>query len=82
MAGIQFRRFETTHILFIDELYLVKKYRNHGIGTAFVNHLARKKKKAKALCLEVMPDNKKALKFYKKLQFKIDKRSHLILALD
>ena len=51
----------------IDELYLEEDYRNKGIGTNILNQIIKTHNK---LYLWVYKENKKAIKLYKKLNFK------------
>tara|TARA_A100000171_G_scaffold52838_1_gene73526 strand:- start:9020 stop:9484 length:465 start_codon:yes stop_codon:yes gene_type:complete len=57
-------------LLQIDELYIRKNFRSHGIGTAFIQYLTNNyKETSKAVLLEVSPSNKMAYKFYIKNGF-------------
>jgi len=62
-------------ILHIDEIYVKPSWRNKGIASDFIKGYADK---VKAIWLEVIPTNEKAMKFYKKLGFKETKNTWLI----
>lgn len=57
-------------ILLLDELFVKEGCRGHRIGTGFINHLITTESElCKAIFLEVIPSNSKALKFYNSLGF-------------
>jgi GNAT superfamily N-acetyltransferase len=65
-------------ILIIDELFVVEKFRNHGIGTSFFDFLKKEfKEVAVAWELEVTKENKGALELYERLGFKKHKNTIL-----
>ncbi|MBN2521350.1 MAG: GNAT family N-acetyltransferase [Bacteroidales bacterium] len=67
------------NILFLDEIYIQHEYRNKSIGKNFIKDLAKNKiNNSVAICVEVMPTNKKVYNFYNQLGFLPDKRKHLI----
>jgi GNAT superfamily N-acetyltransferase len=58
-------------VLYIDELYLCKECRGKGAGTEFIRYLLRTQyNQCKALSLEVVPSNAKAMKLYMRLGFR------------
>jgi GNAT superfamily N-acetyltransferase len=58
-------------VLYIDELYLCQEYRGKGMGTEFIRYLVRTGyNQCKALSLEVVPSNSKAMKLYMRLGFR------------
>ena len=62
----------------LDELYLIENHRNLGIGTDIITNETQKYEK---LYLWVYKANEKALKLYKKLNFKIidEREQHYIM---
>ena len=58
----------------INEIYIDNNYRNLGIGTNIINDIISKYKET---YIYIFKDNKKALKLYKKLEFKVIKESKL-----
>ena len=62
-------------ILHIDEIYVKPSWRGKGIASDFINGYMDK---VKAIWLEVIPTNEKAMRFYKKLGFKETKNTWLI----
>jgi ribosomal protein S18 acetylase RimI-like enzyme len=59
-------------VLYIDELYIQKDYRNKKIGTDFIQHLKSSHyANHEAIFLEVFPSNAKAYDFYKKNGFEL-----------
>lgn len=70
------------NIIAIDELYVKKEYRSHGVASNFLTYLSEKKPAdAVALQLEVNPKNKKARELYKRLGFKAHKNTTMDLIL-
>jgi len=65
------------NILFIDELYIKKKFRNKGIGSYFLSYI-EKMDDIVAIQLETTPSNKRVNKYYKRLGFKNVENMHLI----
>ena len=65
-------------IVNLDELYVQKAFRNQGIASRFIQYLVNRSEEEIAFELEVMPNNKKALKLYLSLGFEIDQNTHLI----
>lgn len=62
------------NIVHIDELYIQESHRSKGIGSHFIETLAKSKfANAVSLQLEVTPDNNRAVKLYKKLGFTLHK---------
>lgn len=55
--------------LMIEEIYLLEEYRNKGIGSDIISNTLNKNKKP--IYLWVYKDNTKAIKLYKKFEFKI-----------
>lgn len=56
--------------LWIDDIYILKEYRSKGIGKEFFNYLKLTLGTSVArLRLEVEADNKRAIKFYRKIGF-------------
>src|SRR3989344_6720096 len=57
----------------LDEIYVDKKFRRRGFSKLLLNEFSKwsKLKKAKIVRLCVSVNNKKAMKFYKKIGFKI-----------
>lgn len=62
-------------ILHIDEIYVKPSWRNKRIASDFIKSYEGK---VKAVWLEVIPTNEKAMRFYKKLGFKETKNTWLI----
>lgn len=63
----------------IDELYIRPEFRNKNIGAGFIKDLIKNKfLDAIVFRLEVKPSNKRVIKLYKKIGFKISENSHLI----
>lgn len=59
------------NLLFIDELYVEKSFRNQGIASGCLKYILKKyKKSATALMLAVEPGNEKVEKLYRKIGFK------------
>jgi len=58
---------------YIEELFIKKEFRNKGIGTSLVKNIMKKIKKEKVAVLFVTTGkkNKKAIKLYKNLGFKV-----------
>lgn len=67
-------------VAIVDELFVSSNYRNQGIATEFINHLAQNNEYA-ALQLEVFKKNTKALKLYRRMNFEIVDRYFMIRAL-
>ncbi len=58
-------------LLFIDELYVIKKFRSQGIASGCLEYVIKTHKKtAASLILAIEPGNIKAEKLYKKIGFK------------
>jgi len=57
-------------VLHLDELYVKPAWRNKNIASDFINSFSGK---VKAIILEVIPTNSRAMRFYEKLGFKISK---------
>lgn len=58
-------------VLDIDEIFVSKFFRSHGIGSQFFEYLKKERpNNAIAMALEVLPSNHRAEGFYKKLGFK------------
>lgn len=65
-------------IAFIDEFYVKPPWRNRGIGSSYLKHIATAKGMSlKGIHVETTPENHKALDFYLKHGFKQDKNHHL-----
>ncbi len=64
-------------VAIVDELYIKPEYRNKGISTRFINHLAEDKQHA-ILQLEVFKKNTHALRLYQRLHFEIVERDFMI----
>lgn len=54
----------------INNVYVLKKYRNQGIGSKLLEYLLEKCKICENITLEVRKDNVSALQLYKKFGFK------------
>jgi ribosomal protein S18 acetylase RimI-like enzyme len=66
-------------VVHIDELYVVKEYRNRNVATGFINYLADSHyKNAVALFLEVTLSNHNAYRLYKRLNFNEPERRFMI----
>ncbi|MFO7368714.1 MAG: GNAT family N-acetyltransferase [Bacteroidales bacterium] len=58
------------NVLYIDELFVKEAFRNQQIGTDFINYLIRTGyNNCRALSLEVVGINARALAFYRRLGF-------------
>jgi ribosomal protein S18 acetylase RimI-like enzyme len=69
-------------IIFIDELYVNKQFRNKGIGGNCIKYIIKTfKNKASALMLAVEPGNEKVEKLYKKIGFKLYKNKTFVYKL-
>ena len=67
------------NIIFLDELYIRPECRNQKTGTGFLKWLITKRfNNCKAILLETLPSNLKALEFYKKSGFSVSERKNLI----
>ena len=67
------------NILYIDEIYIKPLFCEKNIGTNFIKSLIKNKlMKAVTFQLEVKPSNRKVIKMYKKIGFKLSRNSHLI----
>lgn len=66
------RVFTIKQIGFINDLFVLPKYRNKGIGKMLTEKALKifRKKKLKHVCLNAMSGNENALKAYEKLGFK------------
>ncbi|HEX8546693.1 MAG TPA: GNAT family N-acetyltransferase [Cytophagaceae bacterium] len=70
------------NMLIIDELYIRPEYRNVGVGSKFLSYLKESGyNNAVALELEVLPNNFKALEWYKKLGFQTSDRTFMTMIL-
>ena len=70
------------NVLYIDELFVKKAWRNCGIATRFFDAISSNEQGAvKALQLEVTPSNEQAMSYYKRLGFGSSKNSHLLKSL-
>jgi len=59
-------------VLLLDELFMREEFRGKGIGTGFLKNLiSAESGKCKAIFLEVIPSNTKAMEFYRKAGFMI-----------
>jgi len=58
---------------YIDDIFIIKKYRRRGLATELTKNFLNilRKKRIKSVRLGVNINNKKALKLYKKLGFKL-----------
>lgn len=65
------------NILFIDELYIKKEFRNKGIGSYFLKYVENMDD-INAIQLETTPSNKRVYKYYKKMGFEDIENKHLI----
>jgi diamine N-acetyltransferase len=72
--AILFKGWSNEHsqdLIFIDELYVNKQFRNKGVGSDCIKHIIKKfKNKAATLMLAVESGNEKIEKLYKKIGFK------------
>ncbi|MDB5273765.1 MAG: hat [Chitinophagaceae bacterium] len=58
-------------VLFIDELFVKKKYRGKNVGSDFIQHLiADVHDEYQSIVLEVIPSNEQAMRLYGRLGFK------------
>jgi len=65
-------------IIFIDELYVKKEFRNKGIGSGCIKYILNEfKNNAALLMLAVEVGNEKVEKLYKKMGFKLYKNKTL-----
>jgi len=62
----------------IDELYIKKEYRNKSAGSRFIKYIMESNKSAKLFTLEITPQNRNALKLYKRLGFEISSTMHMV----
>jgi ribosomal protein S18 acetylase RimI-like enzyme len=70
------------NIACIDELYVKPSWRNRGIGSSCLDHIADAKgTDVKGLQVEITPANKKALAFYSRRGFKPMPNCHLFRSL-
>jgi GNAT superfamily N-acetyltransferase len=70
-------------ILYVDELFVVRPARNHGIAHHFFEHLAKTKPfDAIALALEVSPANERAHRLYASVGFTRRRNETLLRRLD
>ena len=66
-------------IIFIDELFVKKEFRNKGIGSASIKYIIDKfGDNAALLILDVEPGNEKAKRLYKQIGFKLNKNETLV----
>lgn len=65
-------------IINIDEIYVKNEARGRGIATSFIEALASKYQKGRALKLEASRSNEKAIKFYKRIGFEEAPNLHMI----
>lgn len=57
-------------VIWVEELFIKKEYRSQGLGSDFFAYVQDTFGiRAKRLCLEVEPDNKKAISLYRSLGF-------------
>jgi GNAT superfamily N-acetyltransferase len=69
-------------LIFIDELYVAKPFRNKGVGSGLIRYIIGKfKKKAAALMLAAEPGNEKVETFYRKMGFKLHENKTFSLKL-
>lgn len=73
MGGILKRPpvYKTAHEARINDIVVTKKWRRRGVGTKLLEAFAdwAREKGMKYVTLNVLPENKVGLKFYKKLEF-------------
>lgn len=64
-----FSSFKGEKSIYLEDVYLKPEFRNIGIGEKFIREIAKigKTQKATRIDFQVMKDNEKAIKFYKKL---------------
>ena len=64
----------STEYLYINTIIINRKYRSKGLGRKLIRlaEIIAERRNFKGLCLYVDIDNKKAIKFYEKLNFKND----------
>jgi len=65
-------------IIYIDELYIKKEYRNRKAGSRFIRYILESNKNAVQFALETTPANKDALRFYKSLGFEVSPNAYMI----
>ena len=71
------------NILFIDELYIIPKYRGKGIGAGFIKYLVENRYgNSAAISLEITPSNTRAGELYKRIGFKVSCNTHFLYELD
>jgi len=59
------------NVLLLDELFIKKEYRGKGIGTGFLKYLiTTESAECRAIFLEVIPTNVRAIEFYHRVGFK------------
>ncbi len=63
--------------IYLDELFVAESYRSHGVGRAFIEFLFADNFRDIVGCeLEVLPHNKRAVRFYESLGFVKSERSY------
>jgi ribosomal protein S18 acetylase RimI-like enzyme len=61
-------------VILLDELFIRSEFRGKSIGTGFVRNLiSTESGRCKAIFLEVVPSNGRALEFYQKIGFQLHK---------
>ncbi len=66
------------NIAHIDELYVKPSWRNKGIGSSYLKHIAKTKRtNLKGIHVETTPANQKASTFYSRHGFKQAKNRHM-----
>jgi ribosomal protein S18 acetylase RimI-like enzyme len=59
-------------VLLLDELFIREEFRNKGIGSSFIKNLiSTETGKSRAIFLEVIPSNIRAMEFYQKSGFQL-----------
>lgn len=70
-------------LLYVDEIYVISKARNLGIGRAFFSFLERTRPfDAVAIALEVSPSNARARRLYESIGFELRRNSTFTRRLD
>lgn len=65
-------------VVYIDELFILPAYRNHGLGTRLMESIFENAEEAVAFALEVTPKNDKAKALYERMGFREWPNRHFI----
>jgi len=66
------------NVLDIDELYVIKEFRNRKVASGFIRYVLESHNDAALFTLRTTPSNKNSLKLFMKLGFKVSINTHLI----